>query len=162
MSRTENQPGSFLRKPYSRRQFLKGAGGTAAGLLAVMAMGGNSIAGGRAFAMSALAGTSDLDILNFALTLEHLEATFYKRVVGGKYASLIGNALSVATAVKDHEVAHEDTLTKAIKAAGGNPYRLSPTTTSVPLETRVARQVSSRSLRRLRAWGLARTPALRA
>ncbi|ACZ43604.1 conserved hypothetical protein [Thermobaculum terrenum ATCC BAA-798] len=109
------------RRGFSRRDFLKTSGAVAAGLVAVMAAGGSPIANGRAYAMNLLQGASDLDILNFALTLEHLEATFYKWVVSGKYARLSGDSLVVATAVRDHEIAHVDFLTKAIKAAGGKP-----------------------------------------
>lgn len=64
---------------------------------------------------------SDLDVLNFALTLEHLEATFYKQVVSG--GKLSGNALKYLTIIRDHEVAHVDALTSAIQKAGGTPVK---------------------------------------
>ena len=72
------------------------------------------------FVSSALgAGTSDIDILNFALTLEYLEADFYK--VKGKTVGLSGQAKSLAASFGDEEAAHVTALTKAITASGGKP-----------------------------------------
>jgi hypothetical protein len=61
----------------------------------------------------------DLDILNFALTLEYLEAAFYKE--GLANAGLSGVAKKVATEAGDHENEHVATLTQTIKALGGKP-----------------------------------------
>jgi Ferritin-like domain len=66
-------------------------------------------------------GSGDIDILNFALTLEYLEADFYK--VKGKAVGLSGQARSLATMFGDEESQHVDALTKAIKAAGGMPAK---------------------------------------
>jgi Ferritin-like domain len=66
------------------------------------------------------AGASgDIDILNFALTLEYLEANFY--TVKGRTVGLGGAARSLAKEIGGHEVQHVDALTKAIKGAGGTP-----------------------------------------
>ena len=65
------------------------------------------------------AGTSDIDILNFALTLEYLEADFYK--VKGKAVGLSGQAKSLASSFGDEEAEHVTALTKAIMAGGGKP-----------------------------------------
>jgi Ferritin-like domain len=65
---------------------------------------------------------NDLEVVNYALTLEHLEATFYKMVVSG--GKLQGNALKYLTVIRDHEVAHVDALTKAIQSAGGTPVKV--------------------------------------
>jgi hypothetical protein len=67
------------------------------------------------------AGGGDVDILNFALTLEYLETDFYK--VKGKAVGLSGEARSLATMFGDEESQHVDALTKAIKAAGGTPAK---------------------------------------
>lgn len=67
------------------------------------------------------AGTGDVDILNFALTLEYLETDFYK--VKGKAVGLSGEAKSLAKMFGDEEAQHVDALTKAIKAAGGTPAK---------------------------------------
>ena len=47
---------------------------------------------------------NDLEVLNYALTLEHLEAEFYKMVVAG--GKLQGNALKYLMVIRDHEVTH--------------------------------------------------------
>jgi hypothetical protein len=70
----------------------------------------------NAFAASA---SGDIDILNFALTLEYLETDFYK--VKGKTVGLSGDAKALATSFGDEEAEHVAALTSAIKAAGGKP-----------------------------------------
>jgi Ferritin-like domain len=62
----------------------------------------------------------DVDILNFALTLEYLESTFYKEALK-KVNGLSGQAKSIATTIADDEVQHVDALTKAVKDLGGKP-----------------------------------------
>lgn len=105
-----------VNKPRSRRQFFKGVG-VALAALATTAV--NPVAQGTAYAAATLQGLTDLEILNFALTLEHLEAEFYKMAVSG--GKLSGEALKILTSVRDHEVAHVDTLTKVITSLGGTP-----------------------------------------
>jgi hypothetical protein len=72
---------------------------------------------------SALAagGSSDLDILNFALTLEYVQADFYKNE--GTSVGLSGEAKSIAALFADQERQHVAALTKAIRAAGGTPVK---------------------------------------
>jgi hypothetical protein len=72
----------------------------------------------NAFAAS---GTGDVDILNFALTLEYLETDFYK--TKGKSAGLSGQAKSLASMFGDEEAEHVAALTKAISGAGGKPVK---------------------------------------
>jgi hypothetical protein len=76
------------------------------------------------FVSSALAATatSDIDILNFALTLEYLETNFYQ--VKGKTVGLTGQAKSLATTFGDEEAEHVAALTKAIKSGGGKPVKM--------------------------------------
>jgi hypothetical protein len=105
----------------SRRNALKGAGATLAAL-AVTAV--NPIGQGKAYAATLLQGLTDLDILNFALSLEHLEAEFYKMAVSG--GKLSGQVLTVLTAVRDHEIAHVDQLTKVVTQLGGTPAQKAP------------------------------------
>jgi len=71
---------------------------------------------GRALAMS---GGSDVDILNFALTLEFLESTFYKEAKGRAKAS--GDLKSLIEVIGRDEDEHVGALTETIKKLGGKP-----------------------------------------
>jgi hypothetical protein len=66
---------------------------------------------------------SDVDVLNYALTLEHLEAAFYQ--MAGDYAlgtEGYGNSIDDwVAAVGEHETAHVETLTQVITDLGGEP-----------------------------------------
>ncbi|HEX4466788.1 MAG TPA: ferritin-like domain-containing protein [Solirubrobacteraceae bacterium] len=71
------------------------------------------------FVSQALAagGGGDVEILNFALTLEYLEADFYN--VKGKSVGLKGQAKTYATLFGEEESAHVQALEAAIKSMGG-------------------------------------------
>jgi Ferritin-like domain len=75
------------------------------------------------FVSQALAGTGggDVEILNFALTLEYLETDFYK--VKGKQVGLSGQAKAYATQFGQEEEQHVAALIAAIKASGGTPVK---------------------------------------
>jgi len=67
-------------------------------------------------------GGGDVDILNYALTLEYLEAAFYDQAlkeVGG----LSGQAKEIATTLRDNENEHVDAITATIKDLGGTPVK---------------------------------------
>ncbi len=64
---------------------------------------------------------NDLQVLNYALTLEHLENAFYKQVnASGK---LQGNAAKYLAIIGADEQAHVDAITKGIQGAGGMPVK---------------------------------------
>lgn len=70
---------------------------------------------GRAFAQ----GMSDVDILQFALTLEHLEARMYRDMLAT--GILTGKERQYFESFGAHEAAHVDALTNALSAAGADP-----------------------------------------
>lgn len=61
----------------------------------------------------------DAEILNFALTLEYLEADFYN--TKGKQVGLTGAAKSYAKLFGEQEAAHVNALRTAIQQLGGTP-----------------------------------------
>jgi serine-rich repeat adhesion-like glycoprotein len=74
------------------------------------------------FVSNALAASSDVDILNFALTLEYLETSFYQ--VKGKSVHLSGDAKKMAKLFGDEEAEHVAALTGAVKKSGGKPVKM--------------------------------------
>lgn len=67
-----------------------------------------------------------LDVLNFALTLEYLEAAFYENGLAASGLIPGGAATSAISTISQHETAHVNFLSSAITAAGGTPVS-SPT-----------------------------------
>ena len=67
-------------------------------------------------------GGGDLEILNFALTLEYLESAFYTAAVK-QVSGLTGEVRKVATQLRDDEGKHVDALTGTIKDLGGTPVK---------------------------------------
>jgi Ferritin-like domain len=61
----------------------------------------------------------DIEILNFALTLEFLEAAFYEEALSS--ANLSGDSKQLAELIGGHEKDHVDTLTGTIEDLGGTP-----------------------------------------
>jgi rubrerythrin len=136
MNENETTPGSALQEltedPSSRKRFLKAVGGSgaAAALGVLVAACGSSskskttsMAAGAATTTSSSSGGStkgDIAIVNYALTLEYLEAQFYADVI----ASGVIKDPKVGALAKqfgETEQQHVDALTAAVKQLGGTP-----------------------------------------
>ena len=111
-----------LNTPRKRGQFIKGLFAASAGMAAAATLGPvATLAASREAALP----KGDLDILNFALTLEHLEKTFYDlafKNVPFKTAAV----KKLAATIKNDENTHVVALTAAIKGAGGMPVGAAP------------------------------------
>jgi len=71
--------------------------------------------------------TDDLDIFNYALTLEHLENAFYRDGLeefdeaAFEDAGYDAEVREFVVAIGEHEQAHVDIITETIEGAGGTP-----------------------------------------
>jgi hypothetical protein len=94
----------------SRTTFVKGSAASASGTTTLL-----SADLGRAFAQE----LTDVDILQFALTLEHLEAAMYRKMLAANI--LTGKELQYFQSFGQHEAAHVNGLTQGLQAAGVEP-----------------------------------------
>ncbi len=109
-----------LSHPFSRRGLFKGPVAAGAGALVLATLGG-------AFGATDVAAgplDSDLEILNYALTLEHLEAAAYKAINGA--GVLTGRAATYFRSFGAHEADHVAALIATIQKLGGTPVQPQP------------------------------------
>jgi rubrerythrin len=120
----------LVRDDVDRKRFLKIAGSASAasfGAFVLAACGSSSKTTSTAAATSTTASTSstttasdgDLAILNYALTLEYLETTFYEKVVASGFFS--GKVASLIKTFGGQEKTHVEALKGAVEKLGGTP-----------------------------------------
>lgn len=123
----------------SRRQALvKGAAGGASMTLALRLASAPLALAALSRQAFAQAPMSILEVLQFALLLENLEAEFYKAVLGVSSSTAFNNAFAPVRAdltarevatfdqIRKHEVAHVMFLRTQISAMGGTPTNYTP------------------------------------
>jgi rubrerythrin len=114
----------------SRRAFVA-TGSASAAALFLAACGDNKRSGNTVTEKSGTGTAGDLKILNYALTLEYIEAAFYKAVAGsGKFK---GAQLDLIKKIENTEQQHVAALTEAVKQLGGKPA--AEPKTKFPLDT---------------------------
>ena len=130
---TTDPPRSALRRiardPLSRRKFLALTGGTGASAAFLAACGDDDDDDTSATTTDETAtmsddpladfGEGDLGIVNYALTLEYLEAGFYAAVA--KSGLFKGDELALVKSIGENEQEHVDALTATAKDLGGQP-----------------------------------------
>ncbi|MFD7160548.1 ferritin-like domain-containing protein [Kribbella sp. NPDC059898] len=105
---------------HSRRSFLRNAALVGVGLTYVATRPGDSVALGSVDrGRTKDAAKSDLDILNYALTLEYLESAFY--TMGLKAKVLKGRELELVDPIQQHEADHVKAVRTTIIDLGGKP-----------------------------------------
>jgi hypothetical protein len=108
----DGHPVIKFRDEAGRRSFIK--------MAALIGAGSSLVAATRHDPLSfADATTNDLEILNYALALEYLEADFYTRGVEG--GVLKGRTLELVTPIRDHEQAHVAAVKQTVSDMGGEP-----------------------------------------
>ena len=128
MTETANPQGSGIRSLTSRRSFLTGSAAALAGgaLMALPGMARAHVTGNP---------PTDVDVLNYALTLEHLEYAFYRdglkrfdekdfrtsNLFRGSGNLLRPTVYENFRRIREHEDTHVETLKSVIRSLGGTP-----------------------------------------
>ena len=122
--------------PSDRKRFFKmmgGAGAASAFAIFLAACGddeessnggGDAAMGGGGSGAGGSSGSDkqDLEIVQYALTLEHLETDFYNAVIDGGVITDMALA-DTAKMIRDNEQEHVDALTGTVEQLGGKPQR---------------------------------------
>lgn len=92
------------------------------GALAAGAVYGLSTVGPFVRQAIAQGGGGDVEIVNFALTLEYLEAAFYRQALE-RVSGLSGDARALAATIRDNENEHVKALQGTVKQLRGKPVK---------------------------------------
>ena len=106
----DGKPVINFRDDQARRNFIKVAAIIGAGSTLAAATRHDRLA-------RADVSATDLEILNYALTLEYLEAEFYTKGIEGD--ALSGRDLELVEPIREHEQEHVRTVRQTIKDVGG-------------------------------------------
>lgn len=126
--RKQSAVSRLARDPVSRRRFFALSGGTTAAGALLAACGGDDEEAATSTTststttdeeMTSMFGEGDLGIVNYALTLEYLEAGFYAEVA--KSGLFKGDDLALIEGIGAAEQEHVDALTATAKKLGGPP-----------------------------------------
>ncbi|MDX6666913.1 MAG: hypothetical protein QOK04_293 [Solirubrobacteraceae bacterium] len=115
----------LVRDDASRKRFLKMVGAGGAGAFSVLLAACGSSSKKKAKSTPAAAPSTgapsggDVGIVNYALTLEYLEADFYAKVVASGLFK--GSQLSLLKEIASAEKQHVDALTATVSKLGGTP-----------------------------------------
>jgi rubrerythrin len=119
---------TVMKDDTSRKNFLRllGTGGAASALAVVIAAcgddGNDKMSSATAAATADQRGSKarDIEIVNYALTLEFIEAAFYAKAVASG-AIRDKKVAELAKSIGENEQAHVEALTTAVKGLGGKP-----------------------------------------
>ena len=100
-------------KNLSRRNFLGYIGGAFALLLTAAACKKDSTSSTNT---GIDLGSGDVGVLNYAYTLEQIEAAFYTKVFESPYAGITASETALLGDIRDHEVAHREFFKAALAA----------------------------------------------
>lgn len=102
-------------KNLSRRNFLGYLGGASALMITAAACkkGSSSMSSTTGIDL----GKGDVGILNYAYTLEQIEAAFYTKVFESPYSGITTAESALLGDIRDHEVAHREFFKAALAAA---------------------------------------------
>jgi rubrerythrin len=131
MSDTQSTMEELADDPSSRKRFLKmvgGAGAASAFAVFLAACGSDDETGATAGGGDTSSGTKasgkdakkDLEIVNYALTLEYLEAEFYNQVIDSGQVK-DKKIAELAKKIGENEQEHVDALTATVEKLGGTP-----------------------------------------
>ena len=135
---TEQQPAlkELAEDPSSRKRFLTmmgGAGAASAFAIFLAACGDDDEEEDSSGMQTGGSDRGDLEIVQYALTLEHLETDFYNAVIDAGIITDMALA-ETATMIRDSEQEHVDALTAVNDQLGGTGYKRPKTTFDAVLE----------------------------